>query len=218
MNTLKQYLFGGDPFVGFDPEWARPDLDGPIVDYSQLIEALKTIRPKTVVIVGARKGAAAVEIGNFCRAEELTPEIVCIDSWLGSPRDLYNKTDEQRQENAALLRQVNGFPMMYFTFMRNIVDAGLQEIITPLPQTSENAAKILRHYDVRIGVAYMDNEPEPQPLYRELMFYSALMDSPSMMVGNNAAQPGIMTSLTKFSERTGHKFTTEGNKYVLAHT
>lgn len=215
MNFLKQQLFDHDPFDGFDPSWALPDVDGPLVDYSQCRDAIATIRPKTIAVVGARKGASAIAIGKFCQSEGLTPEIICIDTWLGTARDLYNKIDTQRDKNFALLRQVNGYPMMYFTFMRNIIDAGLTSMITPLPQTAENAAKILRYYDIKIGVAYMDNEPEPAPMFREITLFHTLMESPSVMVGENASKPETKDALTKLAQRTGQKVAIKGNRYSL---
>lgn len=215
MKALKKKIFGYDPFEGFQTEWADPDLTDRPNDYGLLLDAVRTLKPRIVIVAGVRKGVSAIEIAKVCKAEGLNTEIICVDTWLGSSADLIHDTPSDQRDHVVNLRQVNGFPMLYYTFMRNVIDAGVQDYITPLPQINENAAKILRHYHAEAELIYVDTGQETQPLYRDLMFCWPRLRSGGKMIGNFATQPSVKASLKKFTGRVGTATETIDDKYLV---
>src|SRR5205085_1801349 len=102
-------------------------------------QVIGLLRPAVIVEVGTWKGASAIHMGQVARGFGLPTQIVCVDTWLGSPEHFLALHEGWRES----LRIRNGYPQLYFTFLTNVIQHGLTDTIIPLPATSENAAIIL---------------------------------------------------------------------------
>lgn len=213
MKAIREKIFGFDPYENFDLAWVEPDLQGWGHEHGIFAATVKRVKPKLIVEVGTWKGASAIRMGQVCRELGLDTEIVCVDTWLGDIAALtHTGTDSQRQRFASL-RMVNGYPMLYYTFMRNVVDAGLQDMITPLPQTSENAAKILQFYRVKPDVIYLDAAERKEPVFRDLMFYWPLLRKGGHLIGDDYKNEEVRAGIDKFASRKKLKPDVLGGKY-----
>lgn len=201
MKPIKRSLYGTDPYAGFDTSWAEPDLQGWGHEHGIFSASIKRVKPKVIVEVGTWKGASAIHMGKLCRELGYDAEIVCVDTFLG-PHNTYMHTDsDSHRERLESLRSVNGFPMLYYTFLRNVVDAGLQDTITPLPQTSEHAAKTLRHLRVRADIVYLDAAREKEAVARDLNWFWPLLRKGGHMIGNDFKNDAVREGTEKFAAR-----------------
>ncbi len=213
MKPVRAKIFGTDPYEGFDPSWVEPDLQGWGHDHGIFSKCITQIKPKLIIEVGTWKGASAVRMGQICREQGLDTEIVCVDTWLGSPGVMIHTGKESQADRFASMRYVNGYPMLYYTFLRNVVDAGLQDVITPLPQTSENAAKILHFYRFQADLIYMDAAMEKEPAFRDLVFYWKLLRRGGLMIGDDYKNRLVRAGVEKFATRMKVKPEAFGGKY-----
>ncbi len=218
MPPVRDTLFGFDPYENFDPAWAEPDVQGWGHEHGVFEDSIKALQPRCIIEVGTWKGASALRMAEICRAEGLETEIVCVDTWLGPPSIFIHsgKGDHAAQFNS--MRLVNGYPMIYYTFMRNVVDAGAQDMITPLAQTSENAAKILRYHKVQADLIYMDAAADKEPVFRDLMFYWPLVRPGGHLVGDDFKHKQVRAGMEKFCDKTGLTPEVLGGKYRFVKT
>lgn len=215
MKPIREKIFGFDPYESFDPDWVEPDLQGWGHEHGVFAATIKKVKPRLIVEVGTWKGASAIKMGKICRELGYDAEIVCIDTWLGDANALmHTGTDSQRQRFESL-GFINGYPMLYYTFMRNVVDAGLQDMITPLPQTSENASKILRYYRVQADVIYLDAAEEKEPVFRDLMFYWPRLRKSGHLIGDDYKNKDVRAGVEKFAAKMKVKPEALGGKYRL---
>ena len=80
-------------------------------------EYLKNKKQVIFFEVGSWKGASASVICNHFKAEKLDiHSVICIDTWLGAPEFLtWGISDPGRGES---LRNVNGYPTVFYTFTK----------------------------------------------------------------------------------------------------
>lgn len=201
MKPVRKQIFGFDPFEDFDPDWAEPDLQGWGHEHGIFSACIKKLKPKLIVEVGTWKGASAIRMGQICRELGHDAEIVCVDTWLGDASVYIHTGTESQKMRFDSMRFANGYPMLYYTFLRNVVDAGLQDVITPFAQTSENAAKVLRHYRLKADLVYVDAVPEKEPVFRDLMFYWPLLRKRGHLIGNNFKNDKVRADVEKFAAR-----------------
>ena len=201
MDSIRDRLFGADPYEGFDPTWADPDLQGWGHEHGVFSASIKKTKPKLIIEVGTWKGASAIHMGNLCRDLGYDAEIVCVDTWLGPASVFVNADTEAYVERFNSMRFVNGYPMLYYTFLRNVVDAKLQHRITPLPQTSEHGAKVLRNYRVSADIVYLDAARDKDEVYRDLMLYWPLLRRRGHLIGNDYKNSEVRTGVERFSDR-----------------
>lgn len=213
MKPIRAKIFGFDPYEDFDLNWVDPDLQGWGHEHGIFAATVKRVKPRLIIEVGTWKGASAIRMGQECRALGLDTEIVCVDTFLGDASVLMHTGSDNQKMCFTSLRMVNGYPMLYYTFMRNVIDAKLQDMITPLPQTSENAAKILRFYEVQADVIYLDATEQKEPVFRDLMSYWPLLRKGGHLIGDDYKNNDVRAGVEKFAERM--KVTPEvlGGKY-----
>lgn len=213
MKPVREKIFGFDPYEGFDPSWAEPDFQGWGHEHGVFSASIKKVKPKLIVEVGTWKGASAIRMGQICTELGIDAEIVCVDTWLGPTNVFIHSGSDSQRMRFESMRFVNGFPMLYYTFIRNVVDAGLQDMITPLPQTSENAAKILRYYKVEPDIIYMDAADQKEPVFRDLMFFWTLLRKGGHLIGDDYKAKNVRAGMEKFADKMKLKPEVLGGKY-----
>lgn len=143
------------------------------------------VRPELIIEVGTWKGRSAVTMADICRDDsELSnkTEIVCVDTWLGAPEFWNNHDDEKRYKS---LRLANGYPQVYYQFLRNVIDSKHEHRITPFPQTSENAYTFLKGHGVKADLIYIDGAHEFNAVYRDIERYWELLRPGGIMIGDD---------------------------------
>jgi hypothetical protein len=145
MSQLLGLFHETSPYDAFDPNAHPDDLQGWGSSDPIFGEIIGAIKPKIIVEVGSWKGASAIHMAKIVKSLGLTCNIICIDTWLGSPEHLLGVDPTWRTS----LRLCHGYPQLYFTFLANVVRQGVQDVIIPLAATSGSAAVILEKKRVR---------------------------------------------------------------------
>lgn len=179
-KLLCEILFERSPYEGFDPTPYPTDLQGWGGDDPVLTEAIHRMRPRKICEVGSWKGRSAVNMGRAVKALGMNTEIVCVDTWLGSPE--HWKRDDSWYSS---LRIENGMPTIYYTFLANVMQAGLTDVITPCPMTSENAAVVFAQQGFRFDIVYVDAAHEYAPAKRDFELYYDLLGDDGLLVGDD---------------------------------
>lgn len=196
---VRDKLFDRSPYQDFDPQPHPDDMQGWGSNNEILVRAIELLRPARICEVGSWKGQSAIQMARAAKALGLNTEIVCVDTWLGSPEHWL--TDP---EWYASLRIVNGMPQIYYTFLANIVRAGLTEMITPLPMTSENAAEILSRLGIRFDLVYIDAAHEYAAAKRDIAAYYNLLADDGLLIGDDyISWPGVTRAADEFAAEHG---------------
>ena len=196
MGKLREELFDGDPFADADLADVPPDLTGWGSTHPMFEAVLGALKPARVIEVGSWKGGSAIHMAQTLRALGVDAEVVCVDTWLGAP---IAWTSEPHLK--ASLRLRNGYPRLYETFLRNVLDAGVADMITPLPASSDGGYRVLKHFDVVADVIYIDADHEYDAVRRDLAHYFELLSPDGVLIGDDfGCWPGVTRAVEEFAE------------------
>jgi hypothetical protein len=211
-GKVRDHLFEKSPYEGFDPQPYPDDLQGWGSDDPVLVGAIQLLRPARVCEVGSWKGRSAIRMAHAAKALNLDTEIVCVDTWLGSPEH-WLKGDPAEY---ASLRILHGMPRLYYTFLANVVRAGVTDVITPFPMTSENAAEILAKLGVRFDLIYIDAAHEYKSAKRDIAVYYDLLDEDGLLIGDDYIYwPGVTQAADEFvAERSLRMIAVRGKMVI----
>lgn len=212
-QTLRDILYSTSPYEGLDPSDYPDDLQGWGSDHPVLASVIEKLRPQRIVEVGSWKGRSAINMARIVRALGLDCEIVCVDTWLGSPEH-WLRAGEGWYESLALK---NGYPQLYYTFLGNVMRHGFQDIITPMAMTSESAAFVLQRLNIPFDLAYIDAAHEYEPAKRDFVAYWGLLAADGAMIGDDyILWPGVTQAANEFANERGLRIVGEPGKFVIA--
>lgn len=196
MTAVRTQLHGADPYAGLDLSEVPPDLTGWGSDHPVFRAALAHYRPRLVIEVGSWKGGSAIHMARTMKELGIDGEIVCVDTWLGAP---IAWTTEPGLKPS--LRLKGGYPRLYETFARNVIDAGVDDIVTPLPAASDGGFTILKHLGAVADVVYIDADHDYAPVKRDLENYLQLLSPHGVLIGDDfGCFPGVTQAATEFAD------------------
>jgi hypothetical protein len=208
-------FFDRDPYDGFDPAMAAPDLQGWGSTHPIFAEVIKTLRPALICEVGTWKGASAIHMATICAALGIEAKIICIDTWLGGVES-YTWKDKQPELHRDL-KMINGWPQIYYTFMANVVQAGFTKTIIPLPQTSAIGARILKEMNIFPDVIYIDASHDYPDVKQDLAAYYELVRPGGVVFGDDFIDwPGVTQAVAEFAMEKKLALIGCAGKYALA--
>ena len=212
--SLRSRLLPGDPYADFPiHEWAQ-DLQGWGSRHPLFGELIGVLRPGIIVEVGTWKGASAICMAQQVKRLGLPTQIICVDTWLGSAGTLLRKDETFRA-----LRHRHGYPQLYFQFLANVLHTGVDDVILPLPQTSDNAARILGELDVRPNLVYLDGAHYHAAVKRDLESYFPLLQEPCALMGDDFVpdqRPELAQAVREFVAEHDLLLHCDGEKFVIA--
>ena len=212
-QTVRDILYTTSPYEGLDPAAWPDDLQGWGSDHPVLAAVIEKVRPRRIVEVGSWKGRSAINMARVVRALGLECEIVCVDTWLGSPEH-WLRAGPGWYESLALK---NGYPQLYYTFLGNVVRHGFQDIITPMPMTSESAAFVLRHLKMSFDLAYIDAAHEYAPAKRDFTAYYDLLTETGALIGDDYIYwPGVTQAANELALEHNLRIVGEPGKFIIS--
>jgi acetyltransferase-like isoleucine patch superfamily enzyme/predicted O-methyltransferase YrrM len=212
--TVRRALYAEDPYADLPHRYPK-DLQGWGSDSPVFRSVIAELKPRLIVEVGTWKGGSAVHMAAICRELKLPAEIVCIDTWLG------NWQHWSRSEGVgsrADLRIHNGMPRLYWQFMSNIVETGMQDIITPLPLTGVAGAKLFAHMKLRPDIVYIDGDHEYESVRFDLALWLDVLAPGGVLIGDDYDWPGVRRAVTELIAQGRHEMRAERNKFTLRRT
>jgi hypothetical protein len=207
-------LFQTSPYERLMLDEVVPDKHGWGSDHPALRRCIEEIRPTMIAEVGVWKGRCVLNMFAYCRDAGIQAEILCIDTWLGSAEHWFNRSDPNFYDS---LRIKNGLPQLYWTFLRNVVDAGAQGVITPMPMSSETAFHVLQRLRVSLDLVHVDAGHEYESVLSDLNRYWSLLRPGGVLIGDDYSPnwPGVVRSANDFANMINAQLEIEGAKYIL---
>lgn len=218
-STLRE-LFGTDAaYAGFPRDEFPPGFSAiwslrPVMD-----RLVGEVRPRRIIEVGSWEGASAIHFALACQREGVDcAEILCVDTWLGSPELVVERrTDEGivPSPHFAALRYRWGFPQVYYTFLSNVVAAGVQLLITPVPLTSDAARRVFETVGVTADLIYIDGAHDYDSVLRDLLGYWDLLEPRGVLLGDDLDHPPIRAAAEAFARERDLAFAVEDGKFIF---
>lgn len=191
-------LLGADPWEGFDPSgWADPtdkwDSHHPWFD-----EAVKELRPATIVEVGSFLGCSSRHFAEQLERAGLDAVVICVDTWLAE-EVLWNNSEWRPH-----LRHQHGRPQVYYTWLANALLSGLENYLCPLSMDSTNGARYLANKGISADMVYIDGCHMEGDVWADLQLYWDLVLRPGgiMLVDDYQDTPdfaGVVHDVNQFS-------------------
>jgi hypothetical protein len=166
-------------------------------DHPALEEMVKTLRPHIILDVGTYLGGSAARFAKY--AQKIHGDdfvVVAIDTWLGS-------TEHYTNIMAPPDERVYGG--MFNKFRRNMTRAGVANWVLPLPQTSANAARILKYHGIEADLIYLDASHEYDDVMQDLRSFWPLVRKGGAILGDDFETPweGVIRAATDFTALMG---------------
>jgi SAM-dependent methyltransferase len=177
--------------------------------FDQLIARLK---PTRIIEVGTWKGGSAIHMAKVSKKLGLSPQIICVDTWLGAVEFWTDQADPERYLS---LKCRNGYPTVYYQFVANVLHEGCQDLIVPFPQTSTIAALWFRRYGLTAPLIYIDGSHEEDDVYADLVSYWDLVEPGGILVGDDWGWDGVRISATRFAKEQGREVKHLADKWYL---
>ena len=208
---IRSKIFGShDIYSNFPFDESKVDMQGWASDHPILPWAVEVIKPELIIEVGTWKGRSAINMAKKIQELNLNSEILCIDTWLGSPE---HWSQEQWRES---LRLKNGKPDLYDTFIHNVISSNCQKYITPFPITSEAAYFVLKEFGIKSDFIYIDAGHEYESVSRDIrMYWSLLTENGVMILDDYIGYPGVTKAVIEFALEMGLVPIGEDGKAVL---
>ena len=151
-ETLTRLLYRdrGSPFAGFPAGLYARDGQGWNSDHALLGQTVREARPRLMVEVGVWKGASTITLAQAMREAGHDGAVLAVDTWLGSFEHWI------KPNIFPDLHHVHGYPQLYRTFLSNVVAAGVEPWVVPLPIDSAGAHGILSHHGRRPDAVHID--------------------------------------------------------------
>lgn len=161
--------------------------------FEQLIEEHK---PQRIIEIGTWLGASAIFMADVMKRNKIeNPEILCIDTWVGSNPILWKKINRQK------LMLKHGFPTQFYSFLANVKHSGHDDVITPFVMTSRFAGEYLQEKQCTVDMMYIDGSHEEVDVTSDLNTYFPLLKHKGCIMGDDWQNIGVRTAVTKFCEQ-----------------
>ncbi|KAK3129703.1 hypothetical protein QOZ80_6BG0483540 [Eleusine coracana subsp. coracana] len=226
LPTLLAKLFdGSNPYANFPPSHAAallhpasPRPRGWGSTGAVFAELMASVRPRTVVELGAFLGASALHMAAVARNLSLSPPptILCVDDFRGWPgfRDRFRRdVPPQRHGDAMLLPQ----------FMANVVAAegpDAAQRVLPVPFSTASALRALCEWGVSADLIEVDAGHDFHSAWADINLAWAVLRPGGVMFGHDyftaADDRGVRRAVTLFARVKGLAVRPNGQHWVLS--
>ena len=203
------------PYDGFDASAHPYDPQGWNGDSPLFGRLVDELRPTLAIEVGSWKGQSAIHLAGRMAALRGAAQLLCIDTWLGS----FDWWLEPRRSPRRDMGLKHGYPTLYYQFLANVVQAGLDHVIVPFPATSTIAARLLMARGVLADLIYIDASHEENDVYLDLVYFWQTLRPGGAMFGDDYRAdfyPGVVRAVTAFADEQGLRHeVVDGQFWVL---
>ncbi|GJM99271.1 hypothetical protein PR202_ga16358 [Eleusine coracana subsp. coracana] len=224
LPTLLAKLFdGSSPYTNFPPSHAatllHPAASRPRGWGSTgavFAELMASVRPRTVVELGAFLGASALHMAAVARNLSLSPPptILCVDDFRGWPGF---RGDRFRRDVPA---QRHGDAMLLPQFMANVVAAGEEGRVLPVPFSTASALRAMCEWGVRADLVEVDAGHDFHSAWADINLAWAVLRPGGVMFGHDyftaADDRGVRRAVTLFARVKGLAVRPNGQHWVLS--
>jgi hypothetical protein len=208
---LMQRLHGTNVYAGFVPTFAT-DTQGWNSEHQAFADIIALTKPKVVIDVGVWKGASTLFLARLVRQHVEDGVVIAVDTFLGSPEHAIVDTPL-----FGFIPRRHGVPLLYEQFLSNIVHAGAQNHVVPLPQTSTGAAAIMHRAGIRAGLVHIDASQAYEDVLRDARVYWDLLEPGGYLVGDDydPSWPGVVRAASEFAAEKGGELLVQAPKWIV---
>ncbi len=188
-----------------EPLWGTPSPSDagpwPVVearDGTLFADVISIMEPGVLVEFGSWEGSSALAWATAAREHKLQTQIICIDTWLGSPehwRDSLPGTEWAQDR----LRLVQGEPELINTFRNAVHVQGFQAQISPLRATCECGCEYLRLMDVVADVVYVDANHDYRAVAQDLRLANSILSTRGVIIGDDWLHLPVQRAALEFA-------------------
>jgi hypothetical protein len=188
-----------DPYYNFPARHEDVDTQGWNYSHDIFERTIAALKPNLIVEVGTWKGASAITMARAVQKLGLPTKIVCVDTWLGSIEMWLDQNDGEKYGGMNIQ---HGGPMVYRTFINNIVCLGLTDIIIPFQVPSALAAQFFQKKKIHPDMVYVDASHEFEDVWQDIKAWFALLADGGVMIGDDYEPkwPGVIQAVEKLSD------------------
>lgn len=207
--SVMNKLYGENVWNGFAAGHAAQDVQGWNGNHPVFAKLVKELRPRIVFDVGVWKGLSSITLARSLREAGLSSCVVSIDTFLGSP--------EHWSRERGLFQRKHGYPDLYDQFMSNVFHAGFSDVIVPMPQLSQVAAKLLGNMGIRAQLIHIDAAHEYDEVLKDATAFWEVLDDGGVMIGDDyhPSWPGVVRAANEFAGEVGRQLHTDAPKWFL---
>lgn len=204
-SDILRLLWGeNDPYLNFPFRRFRVDTQGWNSDHLYLGETITTRKPSVIVEVGVWKGGSVIHMAEKVKELGFATTIVAVDTWLGSAEHWNNQ--EWREE----LFAQNGYPSLYYTFLTNVMERELSNIVVPVPLDSHNAAVVLEQKRIFPAMIHLDAGHDYRSLTNDLQLWWNLLAPGGVLIADDYDETGqiwpeVRRAVRDFLDATPHE-------------
>ena len=215
-HDFKDMLFVRNPFDeieldGIDGEGVEDDLQGWGSNNGAFRHVITALRPTTIIELGTWKGASAIHMARLCRELGIGAQILCIDNFIGFPSYYFRK-----EQAAKEFKLKGGFPRLYWTFMKNVVTAGVSDMITPLVQMTDHGAQICKAKRISADLIYVDGDHSYEGCRKDLANFTPVLAEGGVFLCDDFQWEGARRAIDEYIAETGCDYAIAGNKALLS--
>ena len=101
--------------------------------------------------------------------------------------------------------------------MNNVARAGLTGYVIPVPQTSTNAALILKRRGIRASIVHIDAAHEYRDVLNDARDFWAIVENDGYLIGDDYSPswPGVIQGANEFATEIGRPLDVELPKWIV---
>jgi len=174
-------------------------------------ELIIEIKPNIIVEVGTWKGASAIHMAEMVKKHNLNTKIYCIDTWLGA-EEFWTSAKGTPERNLFLK---NGYPSIYYRFLSNVFHTKNENIIIPIPNTSHIGAVILKYYNIKPDLIYIDGSHLYGDVLSDLNDYYGLLDNGKIIFGDDLNWESVSKAVNDFCLSKNISYKNVNSKWII---
>lgn len=177
VNKYTQLIHGEDIFAGFNPPFQVEIETNNLKDdvklefFDNINQKIKDQGEVVFLEIGTFKGASSLEIALYFKKNNINGHVLSLDHFHGS---IFHWENEFWRKQ---LKIKHGFPNLYYQFLSNICHFQCQDIITPIPFHSNDAAEFLKNKGIKIDYLYIDGCHTYQSVTNDANNYLPLLNN-----------------------------------------
>ena len=181
--------------------------------YAPLIKALS---PRLIVEIGVWKGLSAGHLAMAMKTYVRGGALIAVDTWLGALEFwTLSKSTKGKPDASRDLRLHHGYPHVYYEFLLNMIDAGVQDYVIPFPSTSRMANTFLADAKVFPDLIHIDAAHEYVDAREDIELWWRLLRSGGMLLGDDFSPSwlGVVQAACEHAMHNGIPLYRTGKKW-----
>ena len=133
-------------------------------------------------------------MATITKSLSLSPQIICIDTWLGSPEHMEGESASHG------MTRINGLPTLFDTFLKNTKTRNNHDVIYPFPISSVQGAHYFIMKNVQVDIIYIDAGHEYEAVLLDIQLYWKLLKKGGVMIFDDWKWTGVQKAITEFAK------------------